>query len=113
MSDENVVAFAPPGINDDPAEKVPEPERELTRGERLVGITFNPSGDFAVRLAKHRAARTIDQLANLPIHVMQAKAPNGQALQYIDLDHKSILEEAIRRQIDAQMWAVKALTWGK
>lgn len=116
MSDENVVTFAPPNLNASQPEEVPAPERKLTRGERLVGVNFNPSGDFAVKLTKHRHAKTIDALANLPINILTAEGQGpsqGQKLQYMDLDHKGILEEAIRRQVDAAMWAVKALTWGK
>lgn len=103
---DNVVDFAPPGLNDAIEEPVKQaaPGRELTRGERLVGFTFNPSGKFDVQVAKGRGARAIDMLGSLPISVV-----NG----VIDMEHHGIIEEAIRRQVDATMWAVKALTWGK
>lgn len=105
--DDKIVDFAPPGLNPPVEEPVtePAPGRKLTRGERLVGMTFNPSGLFPVQLAKGRGARQIDLLGDLPLNIQ----PDGT----IDYEHHGIVEEAIRRQVDATMWAVKALTWGK
>ena len=85
-----------------------EPTRKSTRGERLVGLSFNPSGDQAVTMAKIRSAMLIDDLSNLPLLMIER---NGS--QAYDTDHLKIVEEAIARQVDATMWAVKALTWGK
>ena len=84
------------------------PVRQSTRGERLVGLSFNPSGDQAVTMAKIRSAMLIDDLSNLPLLMIER---NGS--QTYDTDHLKIVEEAIARQVDATMWAVKALTWGK
>jgi len=90
------------------AEPPPEPVRQPTRGERLVGITFNPSGDHVVTMTKARSAMVIDDLSNLPLLMVER---NGN--QTYDPDHLKIVEEAIARQVDATMWAVKALTWGR
>lgn len=80
------------------------PKRELTYGEKMVGLTFNPSGNPDVQLVKEQYAAIIDSL----------KA------RYVSMDHATehsphqvkFLEGAIDRAIDAQMWAVKAITYG-
>lgn len=84
----------------------PEEPRSPTQGELLVGMSFNPSGDITVHLAKNRGAISIDQLANLPLRIVER---DGQ--KFIDANHRMVVEEAIKRQIEATMWAVKALTW--
>lgn len=113
MSDENVVDFVPPEASNGPIDQPTEQERKQTRGERLVGLSFNPSGDQGVSITKVRAAKTIDMLLDTPIGAFAVMAPNGQIVNIPDPDHRLIIEEAVRRNIDAQMWAVKALTWGK
>ena len=71
---------------------------ELTRGGKLVGLTFNPSGDMMVNHVKGKCAEVIDCV---------------EAIVAIDNDHANICHEARMRTLDAQMWAVKALTWRK
>lgn len=83
----------------------PTTQRELTYGEKMVGLTFNPSGDPEVLKVKQQYADIIDSL----------KA------HYVALDHATehsphqvkFIEGAIDRAIDAQMWAVKAITYGR
>lgn len=91
---------------DRPDSDVMDQPPEPTQGELLVGLSFNPSGDTSVHLAKNRGAISIDQLANLPLRIIER---DGQ--KFIDANHRMVVEEAIKRQIEATMWAVKALTW--
>lgn len=69
-----------------------------TLGQKLVGISFNPSGNIIVDAVKQNAADTIDLVQD-----SMQKATSEEALM--------IHNEAMRRIMDAQMWAVKAITW--
>ncbi|WP_273827454.1 hypothetical protein [Providencia rettgeri] len=69
-----------------------------TLGQKLVGVSFNPSGNIIVDAVKQNAADTIDLIQD-----GMKKATSEEALM--------IHNEAIRRIMDAQMWAVKAITW--
>lgn len=72
--------------------------RELTFGEKAVGLTFNPSGDSAVITLKKYYAQIIDDLNSLRSGVESAEA-------------KRLFSVAITEAQTAQMWAVKAITW--
>lgn len=73
--------------------------RELTYGEKAVGLTFNPSGDPKVQEIKELYAKIIDILANEnPIN--SETSLKGR-----------ILGRAINDAMGAQMWAVKAITY--
>jgi hypothetical protein len=72
-------------------------ERQLTFGERAVGLTFNPSGDPKVNDLKVAAAKFIDLC-----DALRQGAPPEVARMY------SI---AITEAQGAQMWSVKAATW--
>ena len=74
-------------------------ERELTYGEKAVGLTFNPSGDTAVNTTKKYYAQIIDDMYCLR---SDPRTTSEQARLY------SI---AITEAQTAQMWAVKAITW--
>lgn len=80
-------------------------QREMTRGEKLVSINFNVGGADDVAECKKRFAHAIDQLDE-----HRAVARNHGTLNAIK---EKLLDEAESRIIDAQMWAVKALTYGK
>lgn len=80
-------------------------QREMTHGEKLVGINFNVGGSSAVAECKQRFADAIDQL-----DAHRDDAFNQGTLNEIK---EKLLDEAEARIIDAQMWAVKALTYGK
>ncbi|EEU7555564.1 hypothetical protein [Proteus mirabilis] len=69
-----------------------------TLGQKLVGISFNPSGNIIVDAVEQNAADTIDLIQD-----SMQKATSEESLM--------IHNEAIRRIMDAQMWAVKAITW--
>jgi hypothetical protein len=74
------------------------PDRELTFGEKAVGLAFNPSQDPAVYSCKSVFARVIDQLNDL-----RNTSENP--------DVKRTASVAITEAQTAQMWAVKAITW--
>jgi hypothetical protein len=72
-------------------------EREMTFGEKAVGLTFNPSGDETVKKLKELYAEIID-ICN--------DSRSG------DSDQKNRLWSiAITEAQGAQMWSVKAATW--
>jgi hypothetical protein len=77
------------------------PTRELTFGEKAVGLTFNPGGHPQVNAIKEKCAALIDELdaqRNL------AKSENnGEKIAQYTL--------AIRDIQSGQMWGVKAATW--
>jgi len=77
--------------------------KELTYGEKMVGIDFNPANDPQVQSIKALCAQLID-LLNKEI-VCQEK--NGKAR----VDKILLLEEAVRQAVSAQMWAVKGITY--
>lgn len=71
----------------------------MTYGERLVGLSFNVGNREDVHECKKRFAESIDQLKELI-----AGQEKISEMQYL------LAQEAIKRALDAQMWAVKALT---
>jgi len=73
-------------------------QRELTFGEKAVGLTFNPSNDDGVAQCKAEFARVIDRMNNL-----RSSTDNVEV--------KRMASVAITEAQTAQMWAVKALTW--
>ena len=72
--------------------------RELTFGEKAVGLTFNPSGDTAVTTTKKYFAKIIDDMNSLRSSTEEVEA-------------KRLYSIAITEAQGAQMWAVKAITW--
>lgn len=73
--------------------------RELTYGEKAVGLSFNPSKDSAVDTVKKYYAQIIDDMNSL------RSDPSATAEQ------KRLFSIAITEAQSAQMWAVKAITW--
>jgi len=73
-------------------------ERELTFGEKAVGLTFNPSGDAHVNEIKKAFAAVIDILNDL-----REDTTSGEKKRMYSL--------AISDAQAAQMWGVKAVTW--
>lgn len=74
--------------------------RELTYGEKAVGLTFNPSADVNVQKVKELYAQIIDLISS---NVIISEDITGESAK--------IVEKAIREAQTAQMWAVKAITW--
>lgn len=72
--------------------------RELTFGEKAVGLTFNPGGNQDVNYVKELYAKLIDELNNLRTSAEGA-------------EKKRMYSVAITEAQSSQMWAVKALTW--
>lgn len=75
-------------------------QRPLTFGEKVVGISFNPSNDPIVDEIKRGYADLIDKLDRIR---NDAKAGWGE--------QERLASIAITQAEDAQMWAVKAATW--
>lgn len=73
-------------------------QRELTYGEKAVGLTFNPSNDDAVSACKAAFAIVINQMNDL-----RNSTDNAEI--------KRMASIAITEAQTAQMWAVKAITW--
>lgn len=72
--------------------------RELTFGEKAVGLTFNPGGNPDVDECKRNFAKVIDQL-----HDLRTKSDSAEI--------KRMCSTAISTAQTAQMWGVKAITW--
>ena len=66
-----------------------------TKGERRVGVDFNPSGNELVSQIKHRTAEIIDLIEAIPAHDGEIARCKAQAQTCFE---------------DASMWAVKAAT---
>lgn len=75
-----------------------EKVRELTFGEKLVGLTFNPSGDANVLKAKQLCAELAD--------LVMDNEPNGNGTYLYNL----IKGKALGEILNAQMNVVKLLT---
>lgn len=74
-------------------------ERELSFGEKAVGLNFNPSGDEKVQKLKEHYAAVIDILND----------DRGD-----NRDERAILASvAITEAQGAQMWAVKTVTFNR
>lgn len=67
-------------------------------GQKLVGISFNPSSLSTVDEVKQKSAELIDLIQD------------GMLINSSD-ESLMIHNEAIRQIMSAQMWAVKAITW--
>ena len=73
-------------------------QREMTFGEKAVGLTFNPGNNLEVHNLKVDFANIIDYL-------------NDKRLETENPEVKRMLSLAITELQTAQMWAVKATTW--
>lgn len=73
--------------------------RELTFGEKAVGLTFNPSGDEKVNELKKHYAAIIDIL-------------NDDRGENRD-ERARLASVAITEAQGAQMWAVKSVTFSR
>ncbi len=75
-------------------------QREMTFGEKAVGLSFNPSNDPTVQKIKVECAAAIDT-----INEVRAASEDPEV--------KRMVSVAITELQTAQMWGVKAATWGK
>lgn len=78
-------------------------ERELTFGEKAVGMTFNPGGNPQVTGIKAAYATIIDQLNDM------RTSEDGSS--HNSRERARLFSIAITEAQGAQMWAVKAITW--
>lgn len=78
-------------------------ERQMTFGERAVGLTFNPSGDPVVNELKAAAAKFIDICSAQREKANEKEGRGGEIARMYSV--------AITEAQTAQMWAVKAATW--
>jgi hypothetical protein len=78
-------------------------DRELTFGEKAVGLKFNPSGDERVNKVKELYSEIIDIMHD-------ERRTDGSDK---DPEVNRLCSVAITEAQGAQMWAVKALTLGK
>jgi len=76
-----------------------EEEKVLSFGQKLVGLTFNPSGDEKVQRAKELCA----ELADLLFQNTQPEHPASL--------NQLLINKAIGDILDAQMNVVKVLTF--
>lgn len=74
------------------------PMREMTFGEKAVGLTFNPGGSEKVNSIKSKFAGIIDELS-------------AERNDTSNPEVKRMCSVAITEAQTAQMWAVKAVTW--
>ncbi len=71
---------------------------ELTYGQKLVGLTFNPSADPKVQEVKEKCAELIDL-------IQECWTPNTSRMA------TEFYNEAVMQIVLAQMLVVKGLTW--
>ena len=72
--------------------------KQLTYGEKAVGLSFNPSNNVEVDKCKQIFFFFFDQLNDL-----RNETTSGEV--------KRLCSIAITEAQSAQMWAVKAITW--
>lgn len=81
--------------------------QQLTLGQKYVGLSFNPSGDPDVTKVKQLFAEIIDIMhakrQTVGGHHAEDAGGDGEASRLYSI--------AITKAQDAQMWAVKGLTW--
>ena len=80
-------------------------ERELSFGEKAVGLTFNPSGDEKVNKAKRLMADALDLLKE----VENEKTVNGNVTP--TWNSNVFKTNAFNKIVDAQIALVKYITW--
>jgi hypothetical protein len=83
-----------------------ETTRELTFGERAVGLKFNPSCDDNVNKAKKIMAEALDLLKEVEIE-KNMSYENG----IVSWETNVFRTQAFNKIIDAQMSLVKYITW--
>ena len=89
-------------------------KEKITFGEQLVGLTFNPSGNEKVQRAKELCAELADlvnQDYENPYH--EGDLEKGIAPGYRDQLKESLFQHTIGEILNAQMNAVKLLTFRK
>lgn len=86
-------------------------QRELTFGERAVGLTFNPGNDPKVQIIKEACAKVIDVLNHERNVIKDLGVGNSPEEGARNADQLRMLSIAITEIQTGQMWGVKAVTW--
>jgi len=73
-------------------------EREISYGEKAVGITFNPGNSDEVYKVKALCAELINQMNDLRLATRNSEQTRLGSIAITELQ-------------TAQMWCVKAITW--
>ena len=76
-----------------------------TLGERLIGVEYDSNNNSEVANIKRHFAKIIDNLEHERVMSNAAGTLNNVK--------DDIIKEAMMRVADAQMWVVKAQTYGK
>lgn len=79
-------------------------QRELTAGEKAVGLNFNPSNDQKVQELKELFAKAFD-IVEQSVDVNREEDRNHSLAR-----SKKMRDGALENIITAQMWAVKVVT---
>ena len=82
-------------------ETVGQVVREMTPGEKAVGLTFNPSGDERVAKLKKLFAEAFD-IVEQSVCADDGTIPTARK--------RKMRDNALQEIITAQMWAVKVIT---
>jgi hypothetical protein len=82
------------------SEELNQAKLETSFGGKAVGLKFNPSGNKEVEEIKSDCAKLINVL-----HALRNETEDGEK--------KRMYSVAITEIQTAQMWAVKANTWGQ
>ena len=72
--------------------------KEMSYGEKAVGLTFNPSNNAEVDACKREFAAVIDRM-----NALRNRTTSEEVMRMASV--------AITEAQTAQMWAVKAITW--
>lgn len=75
----------------------------ISRGERLIGINFNPSGNTEVDTVKRACAYLID--------VVEKYRENHEHAGTLTVDKQLLIDNAINQILNTQMNVVKVLTF--
>ena len=74
-------------------------------GERLTGVEYDPEDTSEVTSIKRYFAKAIDGL--------ERERMMANAAGTLNSVKEDLIKEAMMRVVDAQMWVVKAQTYGK
>jgi len=75
----------------------------ISRGERLIGVNFNPSGNTEVDTVKRACAYLID--------VVEKYRENNEHANTLTADKQLLIDNAITQILNTQMNVVKVLTF--
>ena len=75
----------------------------ISRGERLIGVNFNPSGNTEVDTVKRACAYLID--------VVEKYRENHEHANTLTADKQLLIDNAITQILNTQMNVVKVLTF--